>query len=64
MGASYGDAFIAALAVGAAAPDDISQWNPVAENVVAESVPAYDRNYALFRRFYEQTKEIAVELKP
>lgn len=64
MGASYGDAFIAALAVGAAAPDDISQWNPVAENVVAERDPAYDRNYALFRRLYEQTKDIAVELKP
>ena len=62
-GASYGDAFLAALAIGAAAPDDIVQWNPVAEHVVAERDPAYDRNYALFRRLYEQTKDIAVELK-
>ena len=28
IGASYGDAFLAALAVGDAAPDDIAAWNP------------------------------------
>jgi xylulokinase len=34
VGASYGDAFLAALAVGAVEPGDIARWNPV-ERVVA-----------------------------
>ena len=62
-GASYGGAFLASLAVGTAEPDDIVEWNPVAEHVAAERDPVYDRNHALFRRLYEQTKNIAVALK-
>lgn len=33
IGASYGDAFLAAVAVGQAAPEDIEAWNPVARTV-------------------------------
>ena len=62
VGASYGDAFLAALAIGAVERGDIKAWNPVAETVSAVSNAAYDRNYALFRRLYEQTRDIARDL--
>ncbi len=58
-GASYGDAFLAALAVGLARPGDIAAWNPVARTVTPEEVPAYQRQYPLFRALYERTKDIA-----
>ena len=57
-GASFGDAFLAALAVGDAKPDDMAQWNPV----IAEITPdpgnreTYDKLYARFRGLYEASK--------
>jgi len=62
VGASFGDAFLAACAMGDAGPDDIDAWNPVARTVTAQPDPIYDRMYALFRRLYEQTKDIAHQL--
>lgn len=62
LGASYGDAFLAACAIGAAQPADIANWNPVAETVTATPDAAYAKQYDLFRRLYEQTKDIAAEL--
>lgn len=62
MGASYGDAFLAAVAIGKAEVDDIATWNPVASTVRAETCETYERQYQLFRRLYEQTKDIAAEL--
>jgi len=59
IGASYGDAFLAAVAVGAATPDQISDWNPVVRTVVPQSVPAYDRQYPLWKALYTQTRDIA-----
>lgn len=61
-GASYGDAFLAALAVGLVERTDIKWWNPVESVVSAQSNPAYDKAHGLFRRLYEQTKDIAAEL--
>ncbi|MBW4707397.1 FGGY-family carbohydrate kinase [Roseobacter sp. YSTF-M11] len=61
-GASYGDAFMAALAIGAVRRGDIAAWNPVAETIRATPDAAYQKNYDLFRRLYEQTKDIAAEL--
>ncbi|MGB8812928.1 MAG: FGGY-family carbohydrate kinase [Paracoccaceae bacterium] len=61
-GASYGNAFLAALAIGAAKPADIQTWNPPAEIVPAETHPAYTHQYPLFRQLYEATKHIAVAL--
>ncbi|MDJ0825869.1 MAG: FGGY-family carbohydrate kinase [Rhodobacter sp.] len=58
-GASYGNAFLAALAIGAVEPGDIAAWNPVAEEIPAVPNAAYDKQYQLFRRLYEQTKDIA-----
>ena len=59
FGASYGDAFLAALAAGTARVEDIAAWNPVAATLRAAPSPVYDKQYALFRRLYEQTKDIA-----
>lgn len=61
-GAAYGDAFLAALAVGAAEPSDIERWNPVAEIVRARRVAAYERQYPLFRRLYERTSDVMAAL--
>ncbi|MDG4649553.1 FGGY-family carbohydrate kinase [Roseibacterium sp. SDUM158017] len=61
-GASYGDAFLARVALGEAEAGDIAAWNPVARKVVAGRRPEYVRAYPLFRRLYEQTKDIARDL--
>lgn len=61
-GAAYGDAFLAALAVGAVERADISDWNPVQETVRATPDPLYEKHYALFRRLYKRTNDIAREL--
>ena len=62
IGASYGDAFLAAMAIGLVTRSDIAKWNPVSKTVEAANNPAYDKSHALFRRLYEQTKDIAKEL--
>lgn len=58
-GASFGNAFLAALAVGAVAEDDIARWNPPDRQVTPERVPAYDRQYPLWKALYRQTADIA-----
>lgn len=59
IGAAYGDAFLAALAIGAVSKSDIEAWNPPSETIKAERLDVYARQYALFRKLYEQTKDIA-----
>lgn len=62
IGASYGDAFLAAQAVGLAEAEDIAVWNPASREVVPARHEAYERQYPLFLKLYEQTKDIAGEL--
>jgi xylulokinase len=62
LGASYGDAFLARVALSEAEAEDIAHWNPVERRVEAEEAPALTLAYPLFRRLYEQTKDIAREL--
>jgi xylulokinase len=59
IGASYGDAFLAAVAVGRVLPDEIAEWNPVARLVQPVAEPVYARQYPLWRRLYQQTRDIA-----
>ncbi len=59
LGASFGDAFLAACAVGITAPDEIARWNPVERTVQPEPVPAYARQYPLWKALYTQTRDIA-----
>ena len=56
IGASYGDAFLAALAVGDVGSDDIEAWNPVTTMITARPNEALRSGYDTFRRLYERTK--------
>jgi xylulokinase len=58
-GASYGNAFLARMALGEATKDDLPSWNSVDRTIVAQDQPAYERQYPLFKALYEQTKDIA-----
>jgi xylulokinase len=62
IGASFGDAFLAAVAIGNANRPDIGQWNPPQRVVTAAANAVYDKHHQLFRKLYEQTKNIAEEL--
>src|SRR5690606_27502117 len=64
IGASYGDAFLAAVAVGDAKKSDIAEWNPVEQTVSArgEHAAVYRRQYRVFRDIYEQTRDLMAEL--
>jgi xylulokinase len=60
LGASYGDAFLAALAVGDVRPSDIEAWNPVASEFVPDPATAevYGRQYAVYRDIYSRTRDL------
>jgi xylulokinase len=60
VGASYGDAFLAALAVGDVKRETIREWNPVATEIVADPANAgvYARQYEVFRDLYPTTKAL------
>ena len=62
VGASYGNAFLAACAVGRVSMEDITAWNPAEREVAPVAWEAHARQYPLFRRLYEQTKDIAKAL--
>jgi xylulokinase len=62
IGASYGDAFLAALAIGAVRPGDIRAWNPDASTVTPEVVPAYGVQYPVWKRLYLQTRDLMAAL--
>ena len=62
IGASFGDAFLAACAIGAAQPDDIHRWNPSARTVQPADVVTYERQYPLFKELYTSTRHIAAQL--
>jgi xylulokinase len=61
-GASFGNAFLASLAIGQSKPGDMAKWNPTVESIRAVQHAAYTRQYPLFRRLYEATKDIAADL--
>lgn len=60
IGASYGDAFIAALAVGDVQRDDIKRWNPVVSEIRPDAGlrDLYDRQHRIFRELYPRTKPL------
>ncbi len=59
IGASYGDAFMAACTLGMAEPEDIDRWNPVAREVEPVESVDYAQQFALFKWLYQQTKDLA-----
>jgi xylulokinase len=60
IGASYGDAFLAALAIGDVALSDIRTWNPPAFTYAADPANAatYERQYGVFRDLYPRTRDL------
>lgn len=62
LGASYGDAFLAACAVGAVAEGEIDRWNPADRTVDPVEHEVYRRQYRLFRHLYDRTRDIAHDL--
>ena len=60
VGASYGNAFLAALAVGDVQRTDIGDWNPVTGEVAAdpENAAVYTDRYAVFRELYPRTRDL------
>jgi xylulokinase len=63
VGASYGDAFLAALAVGDVRPADIGTWNPVEREIAPIPSDAYRRQYGVYRALYERTKDLMREVE-
>jgi xylulokinase len=59
MGAAYGDGFLAALAIGAAKPQDILDWNPVEREIWPDPAtrPVYERLERVFRALYPATSD-------
>ena len=62
IGASYGNAFLAAVAVGLAEADDIDRWNPAERTVKPRPDASYKRQYPLFKELYAATRHIAAAL--
>jgi xylulokinase len=60
MGASYGNTFLAALAVGDAQPKDIKVWNPIGSEFTAnvENAEIYRRHYEVFRNLYDRNRDL------
>lgn len=66
LGASYGDAFLAGLGVGAvSSPREIDKWISAERHVVPETggKSKYDRSYSVYRRLYERTGSLMRELQ-
>lgn len=63
-GASYGDAFLAALAVGDVKKTDILAWNPEDRRITPDrkNRAVYELQYRIFKGLYRQTRLLMAEL--
>jgi xylulokinase len=64
LGAAYGDAFLARLALGDVSRSAIKQWNPATFTIAPDRAKArlYERRYAIFRALYPRLRDIMTEL--
>ena len=64
IGASYGDAFLARLAVGDVSKAAIKQWNPAAFTIEPDprNARVYERGYTIFRKLYPRIRDLMEEL--
>ena len=60
LGASYGDAFLAALGLGDVKRDAMKAWNPVETRIEPNSTnfDIYRRRYEIFRELYLRTRDL------
>lgn len=62
IGASYGDACLAAIGAGDLDREAITRWNPIEKNVSVVADPAYARNYGIFKALYQSTRHLMAEM--
>jgi xylulokinase len=64
LGASYGDAFLARLAIGDVSRSAIKQWNPAAFAIEPDprNMGVYERRYATFRKLYPRIRDLMEDL--
>ena len=62
IGASYGNAFMAALSIGEATIEDINWWNPVVKTITATAKSNYELSYDIFRELYIKNKDLMAKL--
>ena len=64
FGASYGDAFLAAFALGIVKLDDIEAWNPAIGQIVPEQSVGtlYSKRLEQFKALYENNKDLMRDL--
>jgi xylulokinase len=62
MGASYGNAFLAALGVGDVSREEIVNWNRIDSEVPVVADAAYEKQYSIFLRLYRQTRDLMAAL--
>ena len=62
IGASYGNAFMASLAISLVEKADISTWNPVHKHITARSNAIYSSHYNIFLALYEKTKDLMCKI--
>ncbi len=62
IGASYGDAFLAAIAVDAVSIDDIKNWNSIDRSIEPQQHSAYDLHYQVFKKLYSSTAALMHKL--
>ena len=58
IGASYGNAFLAAFSMGFVKREMIENWNPTKKKIIAEVYEVHDRNYEIFKSLYEVSKHL------
>jgi xylulokinase len=64
IGAAYGDAFLARLAIGDVSRSAIKQWNPPAFTIEPDprNAPVYEKRYATFRKLYPRIRDLMEQL--
>ena len=62
FGASYGDAFLSALACGDIAKEDINNWNPIDSKIKYKKDSVYLKGYNNFKKLYYNTKNLMKDL--
>lgn len=59
IGASYGDAFLAACAAGITQCEDIERWNPETRLISSASTRGHRRHFARYKALYRRTRTLA-----
>ncbi len=62
VGAAFGDAFLAALAIGRVSRGDIAAWNPVERSVKPRRLAVYARRMEVFRALYRRNADLMAAL--